>query len=100
MKMIYHIQLQDDEWKDEALKKMDSIVGEKIVPFLSFVAHSESFTKFELAEAMGILPMYADRIISQFFLSNMLKRAETKGCWMVSKAGRLWCDKKLTEYKQ
>lgn len=88
--------LQTVKEEPEAIKKMDDIVGGRRDNFLSFIAHADSFTKFELAEAMGIIPMHADRLISQFFLSNMLKKADTRGSWTISKAGRLWCDRKLT----
>ncbi len=81
---------------DEVGKKVSEVFKGKESDFYSFIS-SLAFTKFDVAEAMGAHFMYVERIISQMFLSNMLKKGRIRGEWELSKAGRKWVEAQITE---
>jgi len=94
-KMQYDLQRVLDEHL--VVAKLEETFKEKELDFLQYVSHSSGFTKFELSEALGIHQMFAERILSQFFLSNMAKQSTTsKGSWKLSLAGRKWIEKRIS----
>lgn len=95
-KIQFNLQRVIDE--DKILKKVKEIFKEKEVDFYSFVSHSLGFTKFDIAEALGVHQMYVERCISQMFLSNLIKKGVMRSEWLLSRAGRKWIDKQLTEH--
>lgn len=68
--------------------------------FLEYLSNSLSFNKFEISEAFGKHHMFVDRVISQMFLSNLLKKGDNKfkSEWQLSRAGRKWVEKRLTQH--
>ena len=81
--------------EEEVLKKVRETFSGREFDFYSYVSHSLAFTKFELSEALGAHHMYIERVISQMFLSNLLKKGNQRSEWTLSRAGRKWVDKKL-----
>lgn len=67
--------------------------------FLEYLSNSLSFSKFEITEAFGKHHIFVDRVISQMFLSNLLKKGDNKfkSEWQLSRAGRKWVEKRLNQ---
>lgn len=86
--------------EDQIIKCIQSTFKEKEVDFYAYVSHSLGFTKFDIAEALGVHNMFVERCISQMFLSNLIKKSGNvyKSEWQLSRAGRKWIDRKLTEH--
>lgn len=81
------------------IKRVKETFKEKEVDFYSYIAHSLAFTKFDMAEALGVHHMFVERCISQMFLSNIIKKGTQKSEWVLSRAGRKWVDKQLNEHQ-
>lgn len=81
---------------DEIEKKIKEVFKGKEAEFYQFVSNL-AFTKFDVSEAMGEHHMYVERVISQMFLGNMLKKGRIRGEWELSRAGRKWVEAKITE---
>jgi predicted transcriptional regulator len=79
------------------VKKINETFQKKKLDFLMYVSHNLAFTKFDIADALGAHFMFVERVISQMFLSNLLKKGEQRSEWTLSKAGRKWVEKKISE---
>jgi hypothetical protein len=85
--------------QDDVLIKLKEVFGEKVADFYQYVSYAASFTKFEIADALGVHNMYVERAISQMFLSNLLKKGDRQNEWTLSRAGRKWIERQLTLHK-
>lgn len=83
--------------EDKVIAKIKESFPEKEQDFFAYISHSSHFSKFEIGEAMGVHFLYVERVISQMFLSNLLKKGEDKSQWQLSKGGRKWVDKQIVE---
>lgn len=94
-----HVQfnLQKVNFEPEVVKKVAEHFKGKEHEFYLYISYSQGFTKFDCGEAMGVHFMFVERVISQMFLSNLLKKGEQRSEWVLSKAGRKWVEKRLTE---
>lgn len=97
-RMMYNLQRVLDP--EGLLIYLKEIFKQKIHDFFSYLANNGSFGKFDIADAMGINSMYVERAISKLFLANCLKKAEMRGEWMLTKAGRLWVDTRILELEK
>lgn len=97
-KIQYMLQRVVDE--DKAISTIDKQFNGTQRSFLEYLSNSLSFNKFEIAEAFGKHHMFVDRVISQMFLSNLLKKGDNKfkSEWQLSRAGRKWVEKRLTQH--
>jgi hypothetical protein len=94
-KVQYDLQKVTNE--SEVIAKIKEVFKDKISDFLLYISHTVEFTKQEINESMGVHVMYAERIISTMFLSNLLKKGEGYNKWALSTAGRKWVERKLSE---
>lgn len=85
--------------EDVVHKRILEIFKNKEQEFCRYISNALSFSKFELSEAMGVHNMFAERMISQMFLSNLLKKGEMRGEWILSRAGRKWFEKATAIYE-
>lgn len=83
--------------EDEVISRIANTFKKKEVDFYMYLSHSQGFTKFDISEALGEHSMYVERVLSQMFLSNLIKKGEMRSEWQLSKAGRKWVDKRITE---
>jgi hypothetical protein len=83
--------------EEDVVKKINETFQKKKLDFLMYVSHNLAFTKFDIADALGAHFMFVERVISQMFLSNLLKKGEQRSEWTLSKAGRKWVEKKISE---
>ena len=84
--------------EDDVIKKVTETFKGRELEFYSYVSHSLAFTKFDVSEALGVHFMFVERVISQMFLSNLLKKGVQRSEWTLSRAGRKWVDKKISEH--
>lgn len=82
---------------DEVETRLADTFKEKEINFLQYISNSLAFTKFEIADAMGVHHMYIERCISQMFISNLMKKGDRDNQWQLSRAGRKWVEKRITE---
>lgn len=82
---------------EEVTIRIRDTFKEKELDFLMYLSNSLSFTKFDVSEAMGEHHIYIERCISQMFISNLLKKGEHRSEWQLSRAGRKWVEKRITE---
>lgn len=81
--------------EEEVIRKVKDTFKGRELDFYSYISHTLAFDKFEIAEALGAHYMFVERVISQMFLSNLLKKGTMRSQWALSRAGRKWVDKKL-----
>lgn len=77
----------------ETLAKIKEACKEKENEFYKYISYANSFTKFDMIEALGIHQMHVERIISQMFTSNIIRKGEERSAWQLSKAGRKWIER-------
>jgi len=82
--------------EEAVMAKVKSVFDGKEPEFYRYIGHSMAFSKFEVADAMGVHAMYVERIISQLFLSNLIKKGDKINEWTLSRAGRKWVEKQIT----
>lgn len=97
-KIQYGLERVLDE--DKVIQRMQEVFKDKEEQFCRYIANCLSFTKFELSEALGVHFMFAERMISQMFLSNLLKKGDQRGEWILSRAGRKWFEKISAQYSK
>lgn len=81
----------------EVTARIKEVFKGKDMDFFSYVANAHGFSKFDIGEALGIHFMFVERVISQMFMSNLLKKGEQRGEWTLSRPGRKWVEKKISE---
>lgn len=91
----YNLQKINNE--PDMVKLIETIFKGKTKDFYRYISHNLSFTKFDVADALGIHAMYIERTISSMFLANVLKKAEERNEWQLSKAGRGWTERQLNK---
>lgn len=89
----YNLQKVNDE--AGLLAKLEEIFKEKQNDFLTYVSHAAAFTKQDISEALGVNWMFVERMLSQMYLSNLIKKGQLQREWTLSVAGRKWIDRKL-----
>lgn len=82
--------------EEDVHTKIKEVFVEKIPDFYRYISHSLEFTKFEISDAMGVHHMFVERVVSQMYLSNLLKKGDRQNCWSLSRAGRKWIERQLT----
>ncbi len=92
-KMMYDMQKVIDE--PGVLAKLAEIFKEREFDFLQYILNSRGFSKFDIADSMGVHHMFVERAISQMFLSNLLKKGEMQREWTLSVAGRKWVESRV-----
>lgn len=92
-----HIQYELQKVIDPELVviKAKEVFQEKEEDFYFYLNQCTAFTKFELSDAFGVNSFFVERVISQMFLSNLLKKGQRPSEWELSRAGRKWIEKKL-----
>lgn len=83
--------------EDLVIAKIKEAFKGKELDLFNFVNNATAFTKWDLSEALGVHTMYVERVVSQMFMSNLLKKGE-RNEWQVSRAGRKWMERKITEW--
>lgn len=83
--------------ESDVYAKVEEIFKGKEREFYQYVSNSANFSKFDIADALGVHHMFAERIISQFYLSNLAKKGDRASEWTLSRAGRKWIEAQLTK---
>lgn len=96
-KIQYMLQRVVDE--EKTISVIDKLFNGTQKAFLEYLSNSLAFNKYEIAEAFGKHHMFMDRVISQMFLSNLLKKGDSKykSEWQLSRAGRKWVERRLNQ---
>lgn len=97
-----HVQFAINKIIDEdgVIKLVAEIFKGKEREFLEYISYTHAFTKFDVNEALGVHPMFVERIISKLYLANILKKADGRSEWSLSRAGRRWAENRLVKVKK
>lgn len=97
-KIQYNLQKVKEE--EQVILKIKEVFKAREEEFYGYVSNSVAFSKYELGEVFNVHPFFVERVLSQMFLSHMLKKGEMRGEWQLTKAGRKWLDKKVSEFSK